>query len=129
MSRIKTMAAAAVIAVMSCLTVSAAQHDSVKVVNSTEWLTVTRDGSALVFSSLDWYRTVSVYGCDDGRLEHRISMRKESRKQVSQLLFMDLGMFSEGDYVIVIRNGARRAMFRMFVYEDVIVLYDMDLTA
>ena len=101
--------------------------DSLTVILATLGLDIADGEQSFVFSSMDWYRTVSVYDADNGATVMRMNVKREARKQVSQLVFVPLSFFAEGDYIILLRKGKAVRAFRMFIHEGVVILGEMDV--
>lgn len=102
--------------------------DTLAVILKTFGLDVSESEYSFVFSSMDWYRTVSVYDADNGATVMRMNVKKEARKQTSQLVFVPLSFFAGGDYIIVLRKGKYSRAFRMLVHDGTVILGEMDMT-
>ena len=82
---------------------------------------------SLVFSSVEWYNTVIVADAETGKVVRRVNLKRESRRQNSQLVFVFYGDLPVGEYAVVAKNGKRHVSCKMLVGKyNVILIVDND---
>lgn len=80
---------------------------------------------SLVFSSIEWYNTVIIAGAETGEVVRRVNLKRESRRQDSQLVFVYYGDLPVGEYVVVAKKGKRQATCKLLVGKyNVILMVD-----
>ena len=68
---------------------------------------------SIVFSSMDWFKLVTIYNTEDGKVMFRQNIKSEARHQLSQLVIVDYSEWPCGEYVVVLRNGLKSKIIRI----------------
>lgn len=70
-----------------------------------------------VFSSMDWYDNVIVYDINNNKVVKRINVKREARKQISQIIFVPYMDWGVGEYVIVAKGKTHREECKFIIKE------------
>ena len=70
---------------------------------------------SFVFSSVEWYNTVVIANAETGKVVKRVNLKRESRRQNSQLVFVYYGDLPIGEYVVVAKKGKTQVTCKLLI--------------
>lgn len=117
-TKLKTIIAAAAAATLAAIPTDAKPQDGTahdQQMYTSRPVSVSMDCECLVFSSMDWFSTVSVHDTETGETMLRMNVRQRDRGETSQLLFVDFSGWPESEYAIVLKGGRRTETVKLFV--------------
>lgn len=98
------------------LSVSASTADTVPPFKDDGVFNIIPYEESFAFSSVEWYNRVLVYDIGTGRKVAEVNLRREARRQCSQIVFVPYGGWGCGEYCVVARGGGRTEWCRFVIY-------------
>lgn len=71
---------------------------------------------AFAFSSVEWYNRVLVYDIGTGRKVADVNLRREARRQCSQIVFVPYDEWGCGEYYVIVTGRGRSEYCRFAIY-------------
>lgn len=126
-TKLKTAIAVAAAAILAAIPTEAKSQDTQPNVGrsyANHPVSISSDCECLVFSSMDWFSTVSVHNAETGETVLRMNVRVRDRNEPSQLLFVDFSGWPKSEYVIVLKGGHRAETVKLFVSDNGFMLVE-----